>query len=187
MLSMLGSAPMWSVVVVLPAVQAEFGTARAGASLPYTMTMVGFVVGGVLMGRLADRFGVMVPALIGAVSLALGGVAAAMAPSLLVFGLAYGVLMGCFGAAAVFGPLIADVSLWFERRRGIAVALAASGNYFAGTVWPPLLQWGIATIGWRNAHLAMGLTCVVLMVPLALLLRRRPPMPAPAARPSAGQ
>jgi MFS family permease len=187
MLSMLGSAPMWSVVVVLPAVQAEFGTARAGASLPYTMTMVGFVVGGVLMGRLADRFGVMVPALIGAVSLALGGVAAAMAPSLLVFGLAYGVLMGCFGAAAVFGPLIADVSLWFEKRRGIAVALAASGNYFAGTVWPPLLQWGIATIGWRNAHLAMGLTCVVLMVPLALLLRRRPPMPAAAARPAAGQ
>lgn len=187
MLSMLGSAPMWSVVVVLPAVQAEFGTARAGASLPYTMTMVGFVVGGVLMGRLADRFGVMVPALIGAVSLALGGVAAAMAPSLLAFGLAYGVLMGCFGAAAVFGPLIADVSLWFERRRGIAVALAASGNYLAGTVWPPLLQWGVATIGWRNAHLAMGLTCVVLMVPLALLLRRRPPMPAQAPRAAPGQ
>ena len=183
MLSMLGSAPMWSVVVVLPAVQAEFGTARAGAALPYTMTMVGFVVGGVLMGRLADRFGVMVPALIGAVSLGLGGVAVAMAPSLLAFGLAYGVLMGCFGAAAVFGPLIADVSLWFERRRGIAVALAASGNYFAGTLWPPLLQWGITTVGWRNTHLAMGAACVVLMVPLALLLRRRAPAPrAPAAQ-----
>ena len=186
LLSMLGSAPMWSVVVVLPAVQAEFGTARAGAALPYTMTMVGFVVGGVLMGRVADRFGVMVPVLIGAVSLGLGGVAAALAPSLVVFGLAYGVLMGCFGAAAVFGPLIADVSLWFSRRRGIAVALAASGNYMAGTLWPPLLQWGVETIGWRQAHLAMGIVCVVAMLPLALALRRRAPMPPPVPAPAKG-
>ena len=176
----IGSVPMWSVVVVVPAVQAEFGTARAGAALPYTMTMGGFVIGGVLMGRLADRFGVLVPVLVGAVSLGLGGVAAAMAPSLFVFGLAYGVLLGCFGAAAVFGPLIADASLWFARRRGIALALAASGNYLAGTVWPPLLQWGVDTIGWRGTHLAMGAFCVVTMVPLtALALRRRAPLPPP--------
>ena len=179
MLSTLGSAPMWSVVVVLPEVQAEFGTARAGASLPYTMTMVGFVVGGVLMGRLADRFGVMVPVLIGTASLALGGVAAAMAPSLIVFGLAYGVLLGCCGAAAVFGPLIADISLWFNRRRGIAVALAASGNYLSGTIWPPLLQWGVASFGWRQAHLAMAAVWIVTMLPLAFALRRRAPMPPP--------
>ncbi len=189
----IGSVPMWSVVVVVPAVQAEFGTARAGAALPYTMTMVGFVIGGVLMGRLADRFGVMVPVVIGALSLGLGGVAAAMAPSLFLFGLAYGVFLGCFGAAAVFGPLIADASLWFTRRRGIAVALAASGNYLAGAVWPPLLQWGVDTIGWRGTHLATGAFSVATMLPLALLaLRRRAPLPpprpagaapAPAARP----
>lgn len=180
----IGSVPMWSVVVIVPAVQAEFGTARADASLPYTMTMVGFVIGGVLMGRLADRFGVMVPVLIGAASIGLGGAAAAMAPNLPLFGLAYGVLLGCFGAAAVFGPLIADASLWFARRRGIAVALAASGNYLAGTVWPPLLQWGVEAVGWRYTHLAMGIFCVSTMVPLALALRRRPPLPPsrPAGR-----
>ncbi|MEO3473253.1 MFS transporter [Roseomonas sp. CAU 1739] len=176
----IGSVPLWSVVVIVPAVQAEFATARAGAALPYTMTMVGFVVGGVLMGRLADRFGVMVPVLIGAVSIGLGGMAAALAPNLFLFGLAYGVLLGCFGAAAVFGPLIADASLWFVRRRGIAVALAASGNYLAGTVWPPVLQWGVDTIGWRWTHLAMGAFCFAAMVPLAVLaLRRRAPMPPP--------
>ncbi len=178
----IGSVPMWSVVVIVPAVQAEFGTARADASLPYTMTMVGFVLGGVLMGRLADRFGVMVPVLIGAVSIGLGGAAAAMTPNLPLFGLAYGVLLGCFGAAAVFGPLIADASLWFARRRGIAVALAASGNYLAGTVWPPVLQWGVEAIGWRYTHLAMGIFCVSTMLPLALTLRRRPPLPP--SRPS---
>ncbi len=184
-LCMVGSAPMWSVVVMLPAVQAEFGTPRADASLPYTMTMVGFVFGGVLMGRLSDRFGVMVPVLLAAVSLAAGGVAAAMAPSIFVFGLAYGLLMGCFGAAAVFGPLVADASLWFARRRGIAVAIAASGNYLAGTVWPPLLQWGVATIGWRQAHLVMGAVCLLTMLPLALMLRARPPLPpAPPPRPA---
>jgi MFS family permease len=176
----IGSVPMWSVVVVVPAVQAEFGTARAGAALPYTMTMVGFVIGGVLMGRLADRFGVMIPVLVGAVSLGLGGVAAALAPNLFLFGLAYGVLLGCFGAAAVFGPLIADASLWFAKRRGIALALAASGNYLAGTVWPPLLQWGVDGIGWRATHLAMGAICVATMLPLTLLaLRRRAPLPPP--------
>lgn len=177
-ISMIGSAPMWTVVVVLPTVQAEFGTLRAGAALPYTMTMIGFVVGGVLMGRLADRFGVMVPVLIGAVSIGLGGIAASLAPTLFTFGLAYGVLLSCFGAAAVFSPLIADVSLWFEKRRGIAMALAASGNYFAGAFWPTLLQWGISTIGWRQAHLVMGIASVLTMVPLALLLRTRAPMPA---------
>ncbi|MCA3376072.1 MAG: MFS transporter [Roseomonas sp.] len=181
LISMIGSAPMWTVVVVLPTVQAEFGTLRAGASLPYTMTMVGFVVGGVLMGRLSDRFGVMVPVLIGATSIGLGGIATYFAPSLFTFGLAYGVLFSCFGAAAVFSPLIADVSLWFEKRRGIAMALAASGNYFAGTFWPTLLQWGISTIGWRQAHLIMGIASFVTLVPLALLLRTRAPMPAPAA------
>lgn len=176
----IGSVPMWSVVVVVPAVQVEFGTARAGAALPYTMTMVGFVLGGVLMGRLADRFGVLVPVLVGAVSIGLGGAAAALAPNLFLFGLAYGVLLGCFGAAAVFGPLIADASLWFARRRGMALALAASGNYLAGTVWPPLLQWGVDSIGWRMTHLSMGAFCVATIVPLALLaLRRRAPLPPP--------
>jgi len=184
-LATVGSVPMWSVVVVLPAVQAEFGTARADASLPYTMTMVGFVVGGVVMGRLADRFGVMVPLLIGTVSLALGAVAAALSPSLIVLGLAYGVLMSCFGSAAVFGPLIADTSLWFDRRRGIAVALAASGNYISGTIWPPLLQWAVTAVGWRQAHLAIAATALVTMLPLALMLRRRAPMPPP--RPAAAK
>lgn len=184
-LATVGSVPMWSVVVVLPAVQAEFGTARAGASLPYTMTMVGFVVGGIVMGRFADRYGVMVPVIIGTLSLALGSVAAALAPTLLTFGLAYGVLMGCLGSAAVFGPLVADTSLWFDKRRGIAVALAASGNYVAGTIWPPLLQWGVDGYGWRATHVALAVIVLVTMLPLSVTLRRRAPMPPP--RPAAAK
>lgn len=175
-LATLGGAGMWSVVVVLPYVQAEFGATRAEASLPYTLTMIGFATGGILMGRLADRFGIMVPVLFGTVMLAAGYMLAAMAPTLLAFALAQGVLIGALGSSAAFGPLMADASLWFRRRRGIAVALAASGNYLAGTVWPPILQGLIVAQGWRMAHVLVGIGLLVTMLPLALLLRARAPV-----------
>ena len=175
-LATLGGAGMWSVVVVLPYVQAEFGATRAEASLPYTLTMIGFATGGILMGRLADRFGIMVPVLFGTVMLTAGYLLAAMAPTLLAFALAQGVLIGALGSSAAFGPLMADASLWFRRRRGIAVALAASGNYLAGTVWPPILQGLIVAQGWRMAHVLVGIGLLVTMLPLALLLRARAPV-----------
>ena len=185
-LGTVGGVGMWSVVVVLPAVQAEFGVARAGASLPYTLIPLGLVVGGVLMGRLADRFGAVVPAAIGSVSLGLGYLAAARAESLWLFSLAYGAI-GLLGTAAVFGPLVADTSLWFSRRRGIAVALCASGNYFAGAVWPPVIQHFVETVGWRQTHTGIGLFCLAAMLPLALVLRRPPPLVAPASVADAGR
>ncbi len=175
LLSTLGGISLWSVVVVLPAVQAEFAVDRAAASLPYTLTMVGFAVGGVLMGRLADRFGVMLPALVGAVALSIGYVAAGYATSLWQFALAHGLLIALFGGAATFGPIVADTSLWFSRHRGIAVAIAASGNYLAGTVWPPFVQHFVQTVGWRQTHIGIGVLCAVTMIPLALALHRRPP------------
>ena len=183
-LSTIGSVGMWSFMVTLPAVQADFAVMRADASLPFTLTMTGFALGGVLMGRLADRFGVMIPAVCGALGLGTGYVAAGHAANLWQLAAAYG-LIG-IASSATFGPLMTDVSLWFTRRRGIAVALAASGNYLAGAVWPPLVQHFIATAGWRPTHIGIGLICVVTMLPLALVaLRRKPPMrddaPAPAA------
>ena len=180
-LGTVGGVGMWSVVVVLPAVQAEFGVARAGASLPYTLVTLGLVVGGVLMGRLADRFGAVVPAVIGSVSLGLGYLVVARMESLLLFSLTYGAMIGLLGTAAVFGPLVADTSLWFSRRRGIAVALCASGNYFAGAVWPPVIQHFVETVGWRQTHTGIGLFCLAAMLPLTLALRRPPPLIAPAA------
>ena len=175
LLSTVGGISLWSVVVVLPAVQAEFGVDRATASLPYTLTMIGFAVGGVAMGRMADRFGIMLPALIGAVALSLGYIAAANATSLWQFALAHGLLIALLGGAASFGPIVADISHWFTRRRGIAVAIAASGNYLAGAIWPPLVQHFVQTIGWRQTHLGIGVVCAVTMIPLALALRRKPP------------
>ncbi|HEY1475454.1 MAG TPA: MFS transporter [Pseudolabrys sp.] len=172
-LGTIGSVGMWSVPVALSSVQAEFGVARADAALPYTLAMMGFAFGGVAMGRLSDRLGIVLPVLIAAAAIGLGYVAAGNAHSLWVFALAY-VLIG-FGASATFGPVMADLSQWFTRRRGIAVAIASSGNYLAGTIWPPVVQHFVAADGWRATHIGIGIFCAVTMLPLALALRRRTP------------
>ena len=182
-LSTIGGVGTWSVVVALPAVQAEFGAARGGASLPFTLTMIGFGLGGLIMGKLSDRFGIVAPVLIGAGALGAGYVAASMADSLSRFALAYGLVIGTFGSASTFVPLMADISRWFERRRGIAIALCASGNYVSGAFWPPVVEYLIRTVGWRMAHVWIGVACVVTMVPLALLLRAHAPARAVNARP----
>jgi MFS family permease len=170
-MSTVGSVAMWSVVVVLPTVQAEFGTPRADASLPFTMTMMGFAVGNVGMGWLADRFGIVRPLMLGACSIAAGYFAAALAPNIWMFALAH--LLTGFGVASLFGPLIADCSHWFLRWRGFAVAVAASGNYLAGTVWPVVTQKAMLTYGWRPTHIALGMICLCVIVPLSLAFRRR--------------
>jgi MFS family permease len=174
-LSTIGGVGMWSVVVALPAVQAEFGVARGAASLPYTLTMIGFGISSILMGRLADRFGIMTPVIAGTTAMALGYAGAASSPNLWVYALAQGLLIGA-GSAATFAPLLAHVSLWFSRRRGIAVAIFASGNYLAGTVWPPIVQHFIQSVGWRQTSFGIAVFCFATMLPLALLLRRPPPL-----------
>jgi MFS family permease len=189
LLSTIGGVGMWSVVVALPAAQAAFHLDRAAASLPYTFCLIGFAFGGVLWGWVADRVGVIVPLAGGAVALGLGYAAAGLAPNATIFGLAYGLLIGFLGCSATFAPLVAEVSHWFERRRGIAVSIVAAGNYAAGTLWPPVVERAIAAYGWRVTHLGIGAFCVLTMLPLAFLLHGRPPGHAtgrPAIPPSLG-
>ncbi len=177
-----GACGMYIVPVVLPAVQAEFGVARADAALPYSLLMIGFGLGGLLMGRLADRYGVTVPLLIGAAGLGAGFALAATTHSLSAFMLTHGVLIGFLGSAAMFAPLIADTSLWWVRRRGIAVAICASGNYLGGALWPPIIQHYVEQVGWRQTYFGLGLFCFVAVTALAFFMRRRPPIELPAAR-----
>ncbi|MES2635013.1 MAG: MFS transporter [Pseudomonadota bacterium] len=175
LLMTIGGSGMYSVTVVLPRIQQDFGVDRADASLPYTLTMIGFGLGGVLMGRLSDRFGVVVPVAVGAVGLGVGFIAAGLAPNLWVFCLMQGVFIGLLGTSATFAPLVADTSQWFDRRRGIALAICMSGNYVAGAIWPPVMQFFIDSVGWRQTYIGIGVFCVVTMLPLSLVLRRRPP------------
>jgi MFS family permease len=178
----IGASGMYVVPVMLPAVQAEFGVARADASMPYSLLMIGFGVGGLLMGRLADRFGVMVPLVLGAAGLGAGMVTAGLATHMWTFNLAHGLLIGLLGCSATFSPLLADTSLWFVKRRGIAVAVCASGNYLGGAIWPPIVQHIVEAAGWRQAYIGMGIVCSASMMLLAIaFMRRRPPLASPAA------
>lgn len=171
LIATVGSAGMWSIIVIMPAVQAEFGVDRADASLPYTLTMIGFAAGNLVIGRAVDRYGVCL-SLIGATAcIAVGFVLAASSPSIYVMSL-YQLLIG-FGAAASFGPLMADISHWFLRRRGVAIAITACGNYLSGVIWPILLTNVLGDPGWRTTYLVLAAISVFTMVPLALFLRRR--------------
>ncbi|RWC28257.1 MAG: MFS transporter [Mesorhizobium sp.] len=182
LLATIGAVGMWAVVVVLPAVQAEFGIDRAAASMPYTATMVGFAAGNVLIGRAIDRMGYWVPALLSSIALSAGLLLAALSTSILQFTLAQGVLIGV-GTSVIFGPLIADISHWFNRRRGVAVTAAAAGNYLAGAFWPTIMPTLMKAEGWRFTYAAIGIFCLVTMVPLVLMLRRGAPEATVAGSP----
>jgi MFS family permease len=164
-----GSVGMWSVVVVLPLVQAEFSATRGTASLAFTMMMLGFGAGGVVVGRITDRFGIVWAIAITIVLLGIAYCLAGASASLWQFVAAY-LLIG-LGTSAMFAPLMAEVSHWFERYRGLAVTIVASGNYIAGAVWPPLISWSSASIGWRATHVAIGVFCAATMALLLLVLR----------------
>jgi MFS family permease len=176
LIATIGGVGLWSVVVALPTVQSEFGVQRGTASLPYMMTMMGIAVGGILMGRLADRVGIVTPLVLSTLALSAGFILTAYTGSLTEFVIVQGAVIGLIGTSATFGPLIADISHWFRRRRGIAVAICASGNYVAGALWPPAIQYGIETVGWRQTNIYIGLFCLVTMLPLILMLRRPSPI-----------
>ena len=182
---LMGSSSMFVVAVVLPSVQAEFGVSRADVSLPYTLLMIGFGVGGIYMGKLVDRFGVTVALWVGSLGILIGFVWAGLSTNIYSFAIAHGLFLGLFGISSTFAPLVADTSLWWNRRRGIAVAVCASGNYLAGAVWPGFANWGIEASGWRETYLVMGVVCSVSLACLAFFLRQRPPL-SDAVAPSAG-
>lgn len=170
---------MWAVIVIMPAVEAEFGGSRAMASLPYMLTMIGFAFGNYAIGRAVDRFGVTSALVFAAILTALGYVLATLAGSLVMMSLAQ--LIVGFASAVGFGPLIADISHWFVRKRGIAVAITASGNYLSGAIWPIVLAAVLQDSGWRMVYFVMAAITLVVVIPLAFSLRRRIPETAKAA------
>ena len=168
-----GSSGMYVSSVVMPQVQADFDISRAAASLPYTLMMLGFGVGGMLMGHLSDRRGIAFSLAIGAAGVGSGYILAGLTHQAWLFMVINGLLLGFLGISATFAPLVADTSLWWNRRRGIAVAICASGNYLAGALWPSVAQYGVDSIGWRSTYLLLGVTSVIFMALLALQMRQR--------------
>jgi MFS family permease len=174
LIAVMGNVGLWAIIVVLPEVQAEFGAGRADVSLAYTLTMIGFALGNFYVGRAVDRFGIAIALIACAVTLTAAYGLAALSPSLLILTVLQFVIG--FATACSFGPLIADISQWFLKRRGIAVAIAASGNYLSGAIWPLLLGNLADGASWRWSYSALALLTLVIIPPLALFLRTRVPV-----------
>jgi MFS family permease len=170
------NAGMWEIIAIMPAVQLEFGVDRAGASLPYTLTMIGFGVGNFVIGKAVDRFGVSLSLVGAALGVALGLYLATISTSIVMMSFAQ-LLIG-LASAVGFGPLIADISHWFMKRRGIAMAIVASGNYLSGSIWTLVLADTLSTQGWRSVYMILAFMTLVVVIPLALILRRKLPQDA---------
>ena len=171
LLATVGNIGMWVVVIVLPDIQQEFKIDRGTASIPFALTMVGFAIGNWVMGHVVDRYGIT-KTIILAATVNTAGYIAAMYVNNVYFLSILQFFIG-LGTAAAFGPLIADTSHWFLKRRGIAVALIASGNYFSGAIWPPIFNSTLQSDGWRDVYWILALSTVFIMIPLSFLLARK--------------
>lgn len=174
--ALMANVGIWMIIAILPDVEAEFGASRAWASVPYTTTMIGFALGNFVVGRFVDLLGVtrslQGAALVSGASFALS----AAAPDIVTLsGIHF--FLG-LGTAVGFGPLIADISHWFYRQRGLAVALVASGNYLSGAFWPIALSDMLATGDWRAVYMTLAVATVVILLPVSLTLRRQIPAEA---------
>ena len=162
----------WITAVGLKIIAADFGAARSVPALGSSLAWFGSAVGGILMGRLAERFGIRWTVMSGSVMIAVGLFISTLGPTW-TFYLGHGLFMGLLGNAGLNAPLYVYVSRWFDRRRGSALALISSGGYLAGFVWPPLFERSIAYFGWRWSMIGYALLQLAVIMPLALIFLRR--------------
>ena len=174
---------LWINAVGLKAIAADLGGSRSAPALANSLAWFGSSVGGLAMGRLADRYGIRRTVLFGGVSVCIGLFISTLGQPWQLY-VGHGIFMGLLGNAGLNAPLYVYVSRWFDRRRGSALALISSGSYLAGTVWPPIFERAIALYGWQATMIGYGLFAIALIVPLALLFLREPPeLPAIATGP----
>ncbi len=169
----IGAVGMYGVIIAMPVIEVEFGSTRSQSAIPYSMIMLGWAIGTFWMGKLFDRYGIQIPIFIGIVGFGSGFILSAYTSNIWTFAATNGLLIGMLGTSSLFAPLMADVSHWFDRRRGIAIALAATGQYAAGAIWPTVLHHYIEQFGWRQTYIGIGIFCVVSMLPLSLIMHRR--------------
>ncbi len=163
---------MYASIMVLEPVTREFQVGHGVGALPYTLYMTGFGLGSIALGRIMDRFGILVLAVTAGISLPTGLYIVSYAENFWVFTLSLSVLCGFLGGAFSFGPLMADISHWFTRRRGLAIGIVASGSYLAGALWPPVMQSWIDSAGWRQSLVWLS-WCSLSMLPLSLVYLKR--------------
>lgn len=172
-MSVIGTAGMWSVVIILPNIQSEFALDRAASTYPYVATMFGYGIGNVIIGRMLDKIGITKPIIFALSLLVVSYILSVFVRD--VFFLSISQFFLGFSAAAFFGPMMADISNYFYRRKGLAVSLVASGQHLCGAIWPFLIKDFLLEGDWRNAHLFIAIICSILIPILFFLLGNKKP------------
>jgi MFS family permease len=181
-------APLMTAVALKP-ISDDLGTLRSAPAAASSLAFIGAGLGGILAGWLSERVGLRIVVVFGAVMIG-AGMAVSASGGLYRLYAGHAVLMGFFGAACMFSPIMTYVTRWFDRRRGAAIALISSGQYIAGMVWPTIFQLSVQAFGWRQSMALFGGLVSLTVVPLAALFLHNPPK-APAlgsihAGPTAG-
>lgn len=174
-LASVGGGSYFLISLALVPIAGEFGVGTGHLSLAYSAAMLGMGLGGVAAGAFADRHGVALPVSIGAVGVAAGAYWVSQSQSVPSLVLAYGLAIGALGNAAFVTPLYANITRWFVRHRGLAVAIVASGQALAGTYWPPIYRYTIEHWGWRATYESYAVFALCSALPLCLVFRRPPP------------
>ncbi|HEY6354739.1 MAG TPA: MFS transporter [Burkholderiaceae bacterium] len=176
---------LFSLPVLLRPIAQDTGWSTTGISSAMTFAFVALALGSIAWGNLSDRFGPRIIVLAGAVLLTTGLALASLATSLAAFQLLFGVIVGV-SAAAIFAPMMACVTGWFDTRRSLAVSLVSAGMGMAPMTMSPLAAWLVGIHGWRTSLQIIATLVVAIMVPVAFLVRRPPALAnADAAAPGA--
>ena len=170
----IGTGSVYFLVVALKLISTEFNWPRAVPSFAYALQYFGAGFGGIVMGYILDKVGMGIPALIGATMIGLGAIMTSYVSSPWHLYVIYGVLMGFLGRSALFSPLTANITRWFETNKGKAVGIVGSGQAISGAIWPPIFQYSFEIIGWRETAFWYGVFVLISMLPLVLILRKSP-------------
>jgi MFS family permease len=180
----IGWGAPYLIAVALKPMAADLGSARSVPSLASSFAYMGIGVGGIFMGWWADRIGAMWTALLGSIMIGAGAMVASGGAEWQLY-IGYGVMIGLFGGAGLFAPLMANTSRWFHAQRGTALAIVASGQQIAGAGWPLVFRYALERIGWRATLFWYGVLVLAVVPAMSLMLRRRPPV-APISASSHG-
>lgn len=179
-LLLVSAGGMFLVVVAMKELELLFGS-RSAPSLAFSLQYVGSGIGGIVMGYILDRWGFGIPALVGTVMVGSGAMLASQVDAAWQLNVIYLIMFGLAGQGSLAAPAMANIVKWYDRRRGMAVGIVAGGQSLAGIVWPPIFGNLQEVIGWRDTFFWFGVFCLVVLLPLCVVVKRRPPLPKPPA------